>query len=153
MVISKDRIGGFFLLIFCLVYGYLSQKIVLLPFQAQAAFHARTMPEVLAVLGVSLSVLVIMFPGSDDKPQLRGYHWGLGIAFLLLMSAYGFSIRPLGFIISTSSFLMIGFWMLGERSIARLLCVGVPIVMAFWLLMTQGLDVVINPLPVFWTEQ
>jgi len=65
------------------------------------------------------------------------------------MSIYGFAIRPAGFILSTSAFLMIGFAMLGERNIIRLLIVAVPIVVGFWALMNLGLGVFIEPLPIF----
>ncbi|MFV2093249.1 MAG: hypothetical protein ACC634_09220, partial [Hyphomicrobiales bacterium] len=96
MVLSKDRIGGFVLLIFCITYGVLSQQITLLPIQAKSAFNARTMPEVLTVLGIALSVLVIAFPGSSARPQLAGYRWFQAVIFFTLMSFYGLAIRPLG---------------------------------------------------------
>lgn len=149
MRLSKDRIGGVLLLIFCIAYGLLSQRITLLPFQENVAFHARTMPEVLAVLGIGLSLLVIVFPGSDETPKLRGFNWTNCLFFLALMSLYGLTIRPLGFILSTSLFLMIGFAILGERRPLTLVLVAVPLVVAFWVLMTQGLDVFIEPLPAF----
>lgn len=149
MLFSKDRIGGLLLLIFCITYGLLSQNITLLPIQARAAFTARTMPEVLTVLGIGLSMLVLIFPGSNDRPQLRGFNWFTAALFLVLMSAYGLTVRPWGFLLSTSLFLMIGFALLGERSPLRLIAVAVPLVVAFWALMTQGLDVFIEPLPWF----
>ncbi|VAW10075.1 Tricarboxylate transport protein TctB [hydrothermal vent metagenome] len=149
MVLSKDRIGGFILLAFCIIYGVLSQQIILLPIQAKAAFTARTMPEVLTVLGIALSVLVIAFPSSQQRPRLAGYMWLQAVAFLALMSFYGLAIRPLGFIFSTSFFLIAGFVLLGERSVFKLLAVAIPLVVGFWMLMTQGLDIFIEPLPWF----
>ncbi len=149
---SKDRIGGVLLLAFCIAYAVLSQRITLLPFQANVAFHARTMPEVLSVLGIGLSLLVIVFPGSDERPRFAGFNWTQGFLFLILMSAYGFTVRPLGFIVSTSAFLMIGFALLGERSAWKLVVVAVPVVVGFWFMMTQGLDVFIEPLPAFMRE-
>ncbi len=147
--LTKDRIGGLLLLAFCIVYAWLSQKIHLLPFQLNSAFHARTMPEVLAVLGVGLSVLVIVLGGKGETFEWRDLNWPLGLAFLLLMSVYGFAVRPAGFLLSTSLFLMVGFAMLGERKIWLLLLVAVPLVVAFWALMNYGLDVFIEPLPAF----
>lgn len=149
MRLSKDRIGGLLLLAFCVTYGILSQDIRLLPFQETAAFHARTMPEVLTVLGIGLSLATIVFPGSRETPSFAGYNWVTCGFFLALMSLYGFSIRPLGFLLSTSLFLMLGFALLGERKPLTLVLVAVPLVVAFWVLMTQGLDVFIEPLPSF----
>ena len=149
MALSKDRIGGILLLIFCIIYGYLSQQIKLLPFQANEAFTPRTMPEVLSVLGIGLSVLVIAFPANNDRPKLSELNWKLGLVFLALMSVYGFTVRPAGFLISTSLFLIIGFALLGERNIARLLLVSIPLVVGFWALMNFGLSVFIEPFPWF----
>lgn len=149
MPLTKDRIGGLLLLAFCITYAILSQQIRLLPFQENVAFHARTMPEVLSVLGIGLSLVVIVFPGSKARLDFTGYDWTKVILFLALMSVYGFTIRPLGFIASTSLFLMAGFWLLGERRPHYLILVAVPLVVLFWVLMTQGLDVFIEPLPTF----
>ena len=71
MTLSRDRIGGILVLIFSLTYAWLSQNIKLLPFQMYSAFHARTMPQVLAVLGVGMSLLVIAFPAHSEKLNLR----------------------------------------------------------------------------------
>jgi len=149
MTLSKDRIGGILLLVFCLIYAWQSQNIRLLPFQLNSSFHARTMPEVLAALGVGLSLLVIAFPSDKERFTLSGQNLGLGFAFLLLMSAYGLTVRPAGFLLSTSLFLMIGFAMLGERSVIKVLAVAVPLVVCFWVLMNYGLSVFIEPLPAF----
>lgn len=149
MILTKDRIGGVLLLMFCLTYGFLSQNITLLPIQAKAAFTARTMPEVLTVLGIGLTMLVIIFPSSSDRPQLAGFNWGTAALFLILMSAYGLTVRPVGFLASTSLFLIAGFALLGERSMLKLILVAVPLVVGFWVMMTQGLDVFIEPFPWF----
>ena len=144
---TKDRIGALLLLAFSLVYGYLSQSIRLLPFQQNVAFHARTMPEILTVLAVVLALLLLLMPPSQDKLSLSGLKLGKGLLFLVLMSIYGLTLRPLGFIISTSLFLIIGYALLGERRPLPLLLASVPLVVVFWLLMTKGLDVFIEPWP------
>ena len=81
--------------------------------------------------------------------DLRDLNWPLALVFLALMSAYGFAVRPAGFLLSTALFLMIGFALLGERKIWRLVVVAVPLVVAFWALMNYGIDVYIDPLPAF----
>ncbi len=153
MLFSKDRIGALLLLIFSIVYSVLSQDIKLLPFQENVAFHARTMPEILAVMAIGLSLLILFFPSSKETPDFRGYNWLSCIVFLILMSSYGFLIRPLGFLLSTSLFLIIGYLILGERNPFKLILASVPLVVLFWLLMTQGLDVFIEPLPEFMKQR
>lgn len=154
-MITRARIGGLMLLVFCVFYALKIGDIRLLPFQANQAFTARTMPQALATLGIIFSVLVIIFGGNKDPKRLaepfkmNELNWPLGLAFLALMSVYGFAVRPMGFLLSTSLFLIVGFAMLGERSPVRLVAVAVPLVVAFWVLMNYGLSVFIEPLPWF----
>lgn len=149
MFFTKDRIGGLLMLIFCLVYAWQSQNIRMLPFQMNSAFNAQTMPEVLSVLGIGLSILIILFPSSSERLALSKLNWPLGLAFLALMSVYGLTVRPAGFLLSTTLFLMLGFAMLGERNILKLVLVAVPLVVGFWALMNYGLSVYVAPLPFF----
>ena len=148
-MLSKDRIGGVLLLLFCATYAWLIQDIRLLPFQKAANFNARTMPEVLAMLGIGLSVWCIVLPGSHEGPRLRGLDWPRALAFLGLMSLYGLLLRPLGFVLSTSLFLIAGFALLGERRPLWLVLASVPLVVAFWALMDRGLGVYVAALPAF----
>jgi putative tricarboxylic transport membrane protein len=149
MKISNDRIGGCLLLAFCIFYFWKIGDIRLLPFQAGQSFTPRTLPQVLAIMGIVLASAVIIFPASRERVPWKSLNWPLALAFLVLMSIYGFTVRPLGFLLATSLFLMIGFAMLGERSPVKLVLVAVPLVVAFWLLMNYGLSVFIEPLPVF----
>ncbi|MEM7290453.1 MAG: tripartite tricarboxylate transporter TctB family protein [Pseudomonadota bacterium] len=149
MFLTKDRIGAILLLAFSLFYWWKISDIRLLPFQANQAFTPRTIPEILSYLGIVLSLLILIFPANRERLSFSELNWPLGLAFLVLMSFYGFTVRPLGFLLSTSLFLMTGFAMLGERSIIKLLLVAVPLVVAFWVLMNFGLNVFIEPLPGF----
>jgi putative tricarboxylic transport membrane protein len=103
---------------------------------------------VLAVLGIVLALLLLVKPGGG-RIEAKGYQWGTAALICLLMVAYGLTVRPAGFLISTSLFLAGGFFVLGERRWPVLLGVSVPLVVAFWLLMTQVLSVYIAPWPDF----
>ncbi len=149
MFFTKRRIGGLLLLAFCVTYGLLSQQIPLLPIQARSAFNAKTMPEVLSVLGIALSLAIVFLPAPGEYLELKGKAWGMTIAFLVLMSFYGLTIRPLGFVLSSSILLGVGYWILGERKWWLLLITSVPVATAFWALMSLGLGVFIEPLPWF----
>lgn len=149
MFFTKRRIGGLLLLAFCIAYAYLSQRIPLLPIQARAAFNASTMPEVLAAISIVLCLAIIILPTEEEPLDLRGQKWGMTIAFLVLMSFYGLTIRPFGFILSSSILLGVGYWILGERKWWLLLITSVPVAFGFWALMTLGLGVYLDPLPWF----
>jgi putative tricarboxylic transport membrane protein len=148
-MLTKDRLGALLLLAFSAGYGALTFEIPLLPFQAQAAFTARTMPEALSVLGILLALLLLLRPGGDQMPAVGGYRWGRAALICLLMVAYGLTMRPGGFLIATSLFLIGGMAVLGERRVPVLFGASVPIVVFFWALMTQVLAVHIEPWPAF----
>lgn len=149
MFFTKRRIGGLLLLAFGIAYAFLSQRIPLLPIQARAAFNASTMPEILAALCISLCLAIIILPSKDEQVDLRGQKLALTISFLALMSFYGFTIRPFGFILSSSILLGVGYWLLGERKWWLLLAASVPVAVGFWALMTLGLGIYLDPLPWF----
>ncbi|MEM6441325.1 MAG: tripartite tricarboxylate transporter TctB family protein [Pseudomonadota bacterium] len=151
MTLSKDRIGALLLLAFCCGYWVLTYQIRMLPFQAASAFNAQTMPEALAVLGVALCLALLVFPGSSEAPNVAGFKWGLGLVMIALMVAYGLTLRPLGFLASTTLFLIGGYVALGERNPLMLLLASVPVVFGFWALMTWGLDIYVAPLPALLT--
>lgn len=145
--LTKERIGGLALLTFSAAYAWLGQDIRVMPFQQNAPFHDRSFPDFLAIVGISLSLLLVVTPSSGDAPNFRGYRWGLGVAFLALMSMYGLFVRPAGFLIATSVFLIVGFVMLGERRPLVVLGASLPLVAGFWALMAEVLDVYVAPWP------
>ena len=147
MSVHSNRIGGLILLVFSVAYAYLTTKIPLLPFQANAAFTAKTLPEVLSVMGVVLSLILIISPGEDTAADMHGYRWGRAAIICLMMVIYGLVIRSAGFVPSTIVFLMGGFLVLGERRWTMMWLTAVILVVLFWLLMTQVLNVYISPWP------
>ena len=148
-MLSRDRIGALLMLAFSLGYGLMATQIPLLPFQRNQAFTAQTMPEALAILGIALSLALLLKPGGGERQEIRGFRWKEAAFVCGLMVAYGFLLRPGGFIIATIAFLFAAMWVLGERRWLVLLGASVPVVIGFWALMTQGLDVFIEPFPEF----
>ena len=146
MVMNRDRVGALILLVFSLVYGFYAFDIPLLPIQRRAAFTAQTMPIVLSVLGAGLSLALLLKP-SHGRFEAPGFRWGLGAAICGLMVLYGLTVRPLGFILSTSAFLIACMLVLGERRWLLIVGASVPIVVAFWALMALVLDVYVAPWP------
>ena len=148
-MLTRDRIGALLLLAFSIFYGVRTLYIPLLPFQAEAAFTARSMPWALSVLGVVLSLSLLVRRGTGARVEVAGFQWRRAALLCALMVAYGLTVRPAGFLISTSLFLIGGFVILGERRIWLILAASIPIVVFFWVLMTQFLGVFIEPWPEF----
>ena len=146
-MLSQDRIGALLLLAFALGYGVLTFQIPLLSFQAGSAFTARTMPQALAVLGIGLSIILLLKSGGRAPAFSANFQWRRIVLICALMIFYGFTVRPAGFLISTSLFLIGGFVILGERRLWVVLVASLPPVVLFWTLMTQVLSVYIEPWP------
>ncbi len=144
--LNRDRIASLLFLLFCLGYGYQTTLIPLFPGDEYEPFTARTLPTILTVIGVALSLMMLVTakpnPQTTEKQPLN---WRLLISFLVLMALYGLGLTYLGFLLATSLFLMIGFYLLGERRKSILFGASFPFVAAFYLLLTQGLDIYLEP--------
>ena len=64
---------------------------------------------------------------------------------LILMVIYSAALEPIGFLISTSAFLLAGFFVMGERRKGILLFASIPVAVVFWFLMTQVLGIYLVP--------
>ncbi|WP_349358895.1 tripartite tricarboxylate transporter TctB family protein [Stappia sp.] len=163
-MLTRDRIGALLLLAFSLGYGAMIFNIPLLPFQANQAFTARTLPQALTVLGVVLSLALLFKPlrEADRAADARwretmarllrrvpdhGFPLGKVLMLCVLMVIYGLTVRPFGFLLATSVFLIGGMTVLGERRWGMVVATSVAVVVFFWTLMTQFLGVYIAPLP------
>jgi len=65
------------------------------------------------------------------------------------MALYGVGLTYIGFVLATSFFLLAGFYLLGERRKKVLFGASFPFVIAFYLLLTQGLDIYLEPGVIF----
>ncbi len=148
---KKTRIGALFFLILSSFYFYKSFDIHLLNGTYYDAMTARTFPYYLGLLGIGISCLLLFFSflkidANDilDMKKLRTYNFKKGVYFVLLMIFYGYTIRSLGFVISTSIFLIIGFKILEEKRWSVILLTSIGISVSFWLLLTKLLGVYIE---------
>jgi len=150
VLLCRDRVGALIFLAICLCYGYQTLQIPMIPGDEYEPFTARTLPTILTYIGVALSLLLLV-TGQPDKQSgaVLTFNWKLLIGFLVLMAMYGVGLTYLGFVIATSLFLLAGFYLLGERRKSILLGASFPFVIAFYLLLTQGLDVYLEPGAIF----
>jgi len=149
MTITKDKAGALIFLMFSICYGYQAYYIPLYPGEEYEVFTSQTMPKVYALFAILISLLALMIAVLNDTKQkslaesepfnVKG--WGQCAALLLLMLFYGATLEPLGFVLSTILFLNIGYLIMGERRIKRLLLASVPVVVIFWLIITKLLGI------------
>ncbi|WP_122073206.1 tripartite tricarboxylate transporter TctB family protein [Pseudophaeobacter sp. EL27] len=157
---ALDRWIALILLSICLAYGYtawFTMDAGLAPFMKRNPIWPSTFPKVLSILGLISSCAILLgLEKAEEKPaeinyrRLGDYHLGQALLLLWLMVAYALCLRPVGFIVSTSAFLILGSLILGERKWPILLPVAVTATLVVWFLVQQVLGIYMRPLPGFW---
>ncbi|WP_438956228.1 tripartite tricarboxylate transporter TctB family protein [Cognatiyoonia sp.] len=156
---ALDRWIALVLLGVCLLYGYAAWFTMdenLAPFMKRNPIWPSTFPKVLSVLGI-LATLVVLLGVEKSAPKeadidyrrLGEYHLGQALLLLGLMVLYALSLRPLGFLFSTSAFLILGSFILGERKWLVMLPVAFIATGAVWYLVQEVLGIYMRPLPTF----
>ena len=156
---ALDRWIALVLLGICLAYGYaawFTMDANLAPFMKRNPIWPSTFPKVLSVLSI-LATLIILLGVEKSEPKeaeidyrrLTDYHLGQALLLLGLMVAYALCLRPLGFLISTSVFLILGSYILGERKWHIMVLVAVIATGSVWYLVQEVLGIYMRPLPGF----
>jgi len=148
---TKNAIGSIFFLAFSSFYFFNVFSIKKMPGSQFEVMTASTFPFYLGLGGIiiSLLILVLSFIKKDNDfltfEYLRRLDFKTTFYFVLAMIFYGFTIRTLGFIISTIIFLTIGFLLLKEKNIKRILLISSGVSIGFYLLLNNVLGVYIDP--------
>lgn len=156
---ALDRWIAIILLGVCLAYGYaawFTMDADLAPFMKRNPIWPSTFPKALSILGV-LATLAILFGLEKAEPKeididyrrLGEYKLGQAVLLLGLMVAYALCLRPLGFLFSTSAFLILGSYILGERKYWLMILVAAVATGAVWYLVQEVLGIFLRPLPFF----
>ena len=147
---TKNTIGSIFFLAFSAFYFYSVFSIKKMPGNQFEVMTASTFPFYIGLAGIIVSVILLILSLIEkDKVSLSlEYIKSLDLKttayFIAAMIFYGFTIRPLGFIISTALFLAIGFFILKERNLKRIFLISVGVSVGFYLLLNNVLGVYID---------
>ena len=144
----------------CCIYGYVAffqMDATLPPFMRRYPVWPSTFPKILAVVGALVALWILVFqqapapPKEDeiDYRRLTEYKLTQAVALILLMLAYAFTLRPLGFLLSTVLFLSLGAAVLGERKFHILLPVAMVAAGTTWWLVSDVVGIFMRPLPGF----
>ncbi len=156
---ALDRWIALILLGICIVYGYtawFTMDAGLAPFMRRNPIWPSTFPKVLSVLGIAASFITLIGlekseekVGEIDHRRLGDYFYGQALLLLGLMVVYALCLRPLGFLFSTSAFLIIGSFILGERKWHVMIPVALIATGSVWYLVQEVLGIFLRPLPMF----
>ncbi len=154
---ALDRWIALVLLGICLAYGYAAWFTMdgsLAPFMRRNPIWPSTFPKVLSILGIIFSLLILLGLEKSEVKQpdidyrrLGEYHLGQALLLLGLMVAYALLLRPAGFLLSTSAFLILGSFILGERKWLIMLPVSLIATFFVWYLVQEVLGIYMRPLP------
>ena len=158
---ALDRWIALIILRICMAYGYaafFTLDIGLPPFMQRNAIWPSTFPKVLVVMAIACTLIILLGQGKDDAGTKEGdidyrrltdYKLGQALLLLAMMAGYALMLRPVGFLISTVSFLTISAMVLGERKLQYLLPITMLATGLVWYLVQQVLGIYLRPLPYF----
>jgi putative tricarboxylic transport membrane protein len=161
---ALDRWIALAFIALCCVYGYaafFTMDDTLPPILRRNPVWPSTFPKILSVAGIIVGLVVLLSPkpapkpgatkpeGAIDLARLGDYHIGQALALVALMVAYAMTLRPLGFLGSTSLFLVLGAMILGERKLHVLVPVAAAAAFAIWYLVQEVLGIFMRPWPGF----
>ena len=156
---ALDRWIALVLLSIFIVYGYSAWFTMdggLAPFMRRNPIWPSTFPKVLSILGIAASIIILFGLekseekiGEIDHRRLRDYFLGQAVLLLGLMVVYALCLRPLGFLFSSSAFLIIGSFILGERKWHIMISVALIATASVWYLVQEVLGIFLRPLPMF----
>lgn len=154
---ALDRWIALVILGICLVYGYtawFTMDDALAPFMRRNPIWPSTFPKVLSVLGVIASMIILFgFEKGEqsksdiDYRRLGEYNLLQAVLLLALMTAYALCLRPVGFLFSTTAFLILGSVILGERKWHVMIPTALIATLVVWYLVQQVLGIYLRPFP------
>jgi len=157
---NLDKWIALVFLVISVAYGYAAFTYQLLPFERNMSFNPNTMPMVLSVLGAGLALLIIISKkpvadadgnvlGDINVARLGDYKFGQALALIGAMLLYAVALRPIGFLASTTLFVMGTSWILGERKLHIMMIAAVSGAFIIWFLVQEALGIFLRPLPWF----
>lgn len=161
---ALDRWIALVFIVFCCAYGYtafFTMDQLLPPFMQRNPVWPSTFPKVLAVLGIIVGLVVLLGLEKSDKAEkepsvtdvnyrrLGDYKVGQALLLLGLMVGYALLLRPAGFLLATTLFLVGGSVVLGERKFHIMIPVALLATGFVWYLVQEVLGIFLRPLPFF----
>ena len=142
MKISSVKIISLLFFILSAFYLYTAYQIQVFSFDENAAFNAKTFPIYLGYTGMFLAGLKIILPERlKEEVDHRVLDYKKVIFLIIIMIFYGLTILRAGFFLSTSIFLLLSYYFLGERRWKFMIIFSFPFVAIFMFLLHGLLNI------------
>ncbi len=142
MKISSVKIISLLFFILSAFYLYTAHQIQVFAFDENAPFNAKTFPIYLGYAGMLLAGLKIILPERiKEEVDHKVLDYKKVIFLVIIMIFYGLTILRAGFFISTSIFLLLSYYFLGERRWKLMLIFSFPFVALFMFLLHGLLNI------------
>ena len=142
MRISTDKIISLLFFILSVFYLYQTYQIQVFSFDENAPFNAKTFPIYLGYAGMFLAGLKIILPERlKEEVDHKVLDYKKVIFLVIIMIFYGLTILRVGFFVSTSIFLLLSYYFLGERRWKFMIIFSFPFVAIFMFLLHGLLNI------------
>ena len=142
MKISSVKIISLLFFVLSAFYLYTAHQIQVFAFDEGAPFNAKTFPIYLGYAGMFFAGLQILLPEkSVEKVNHNVLDYKKVIYLVIIMIFYGLTILKVGFFLSTSIFLLLSYYFLGERRWKLMLIFSFPFVAVFMFLLHGALNI------------
>ena len=142
MKISSVKIISLLFFVLSAFYLYTAHQIQVFAFDENAAFNAKTFPIYLGYVGMFLAGLKILLPEKfNEEVDHKVLDYKKVIFLVIIMVFYGLTILRVGFFLSTSVFLLLSYYFLGERRWKLMLIFSFPFVALFMFLLHGALNI------------
>ena len=142
MNINTTKVISLLFFIFSAFYLYTAYQIQVFAFDENAPFNAKTFPIYLGYAGMFLAGLKILLPEKlKEEVDHKVLDYKKVIFLVIIMIFYGLTILRVGFFLSTSIFLLLSYYFLGERRWKLMLIFSFPFVALFVFLLHGLLNI------------
>ena len=142
MKVSSVKIISLLFFVLSAFYLYTAHQIQVFSFDENAPFNAKTFPIYLGYAGMFFAGLKILLPEKlKEEVDHKVLDYKKVIFLVIIMIFYGLTILRVGFFLSTSIFLLLSYYFLGERRWKLMLIFSFPFVAMFMFLLHGVLNI------------
>ncbi len=144
-IVTNQRLVGFLFLLLSGLYVHFTEQIYLDFWSEAEVFNARTMPYLFGYGAMICASLLIVVPSRPfDWTALLQLKYLPALCLAVLLLFYALAIDYLGFVVTSTTFLGLGFIALGQRQKLKAFGVALTLSLVFYFGLS-ALDIYLSP--------